>query len=437
MGRYVVSSRDEQQKMLQDIGLKSLDDLYTDVPSSVLLEKLDLPEGKSELDVRKLVSALSEKNQVYRQIYRGAGAYDHYIPAIVRSVVNKEEFVTAYTPYQAEISQGILQSIFEYQTQMCELTGLDVSNASVYDGAVACAEAVMMTLERKKNTVLVSEGLNTQYQTVINTYAESRSVNIRYIPLKDGKTDLAALEAELNEDTAGVLVQSPNFYGVIEDVEKVSELAHSVKAKAVYVANPIALALLKSAYEAGADICVGEGQPLGMPLSYGGPYLGFMTCRKELMRRLPGRIVGETTDHDGRRAFVLTLQAREQHIRREKASSNICSNEALCALTASVYLASMGYSGLKQAALNSVANAHYLAEKLVKSGSFKLKYGQEFFHEFVTECADASKVEKLLAEKGILSGLVLNDTDILWCTTENNEKEEMDELVRLLAEVKA
>lgn len=435
MSAYVVNTPLEQKEMLQEIGLESLDDLYVSVPEEALAEKLNVPSGKSELEVYEEMKALAQKNQVFREIYRGAGAYHHYIPSIVSSITSKEEFVTSYTPYQAEISQGVLQSIFEYQTQMCELTGLDVSNASVYDGAVAAAEAVFMVQERKRSDVLVSEGLHPEVWEVLKTYCESRDVNLIPLKLKDLALDMEDLEAKLSEGVAGVLVQSPNYYGVIEDVSEISALTHARGAKVILHTNPIALALLKNAKECDADICVAEGQPLGLPMGFGGPYLGIMTCKKELMRKLPGRIVGQTADDDGNRCFVLTLQAREQHIRREKASSNICSNEALCAMTASVYCAALGPEGLRKVALNSTSYAHYLAKKLSEIEGFELVSNNEFFHEFLMRCPmDPKVLAEKLEERGILSGLPVGDA-MLWCATEMNHKEEIDRLVESIREV--
>lgn len=434
MGSYIPATRDERQKMLEAIGLSCADDLYAIVPEEARVKNLDLPEGMSELEVSQKVSALAEKNQQFRSIFRGAGAYRHYIPSIVKTVTSKEEFLTSYTPYQAEIAQGVLQSIFEYQTQMCELTGMDVSNASVYDGAVAAAEAVLMCQERKRSTVLVSGAADPQTITVIKTYCASRAVPVVVLENDGCATDLAALKAALTNETAAVYVQSPNYYGVIEDMDAVVAATHEVGAKVVMGANPISLGLLKTPGEYGADVAVGEGQPLGMPLSFGGPYLGFMTCKQAMARKLPGRIVGETKDRDGRRAFVLTLQAREQHIRREKASSNICSNEALCAMTASVYLAAMGPKGLRQAAESSAAHAHYLADELAKLG-FKLRVDKTFFHEFLTDCPVApEKICAALEAKGILGGLPV-DGGLLWCCTELNSKADIDALVAILKEV--
>lgn len=345
--------------MLSSIGLNSMEELYGMVPEEAKLKELDLPEGLSEMQVSRKMKEIAENNIRFGSIFRGAGAYRHYIPEIVKTITGKEEFVTAYTPYQAEISQGVLQSIFEYQTQMCELTGLDVSNASVYDGAVAAAEGLFMCEDRKKTGCVVSGTINPETLAVIKTYQESRGVEVVVIPAKDGRTDIQAIKAAL-EGKAGVYVESPNYFGIIEDMEGIVAAAHEAGALVCMGANPISLGLLKTPGELDVDICVGEGQPLGLPLGFGGPYLGFMTCKKALMRKLPGRIVGQTVDKEGRRAFVLTLQAREQHIRREKASSNICSNEALCAMTASVYLAAVGPTGLKEVATASASHAHYL-----------------------------------------------------------------------------
>lgn len=434
MARYIPETQKEQEVMLEKIGLSKIDDLYSMVPEEVKLKELNLPEGKSEYEVLEELKSIAAKNTVYRSIFRGAGVYRHYIPAIVKTITSKEEFLTAYTPYQAEISQGVLQSIFEYQTQMCELTGLDVSNASVYDGAVAAAEAVFMTLERNRNRFLVSGAIDPETLAVIRTYCESRSVELVVLGNKDHRTDPDELKKELNENTAGLYVESPNYFGLIEDVEEMAKLAHEVKAKIIMGSDPVALALYKTPGEMDVDIAVGEGQQLGLPTGFGGPYLGFMTCKKEMMRKLPGRIVGETTDHEGRRAFVLTLQAREQHIRREKASSNVCSNEALCAMTASVYLAAMGPRGMEKLALSCYSNAHYLEEELARLGFARTEEG-EYFDEFLTSSPiDPDLLEKKLSEKKILSGLKVEDK-ILWCATEVNTKEKIDELIAAIKEV--
>ena len=434
MPKYIPDTTNQQEQMLKDIGYKSIDDLYDVVPESVRLKKLNIPEGKSEYEVSETMKEIASLNKIYKSIFRGAGVYKHYIPSIVKTVTSKEEFLTAYTPYQAEISQGVLQSIFEYQTQICELTGLDVSNASVYDGAVAAAEAVFMTLERNKNEVIVSDTINPETLEVIKTYCESRSVKLHIVESDNYKTSIDNIKKVLNDETACLYVESPNYFGLIEDVEELANLAHEYKARIIEGCNPISLALLRTPGEMDVDIAVGEGQPLGLPISFGGPYLGFMCCKKDLMRRLPGRIVGQTTDHDGRRAFVLTLQAREQHIRREKASSNICSNEALCAMTASVYLAAMGPTGLKDVALASMSHAHYLAEELAKIG-FELVSKDEFYNEFLTTSKiDPIELQTKLSEKGILSGIPIGDK-ILWATTELNTKDKIDELISAIKEV--
>ena len=427
MGNYVPNTASEQQEMLRECGFSGFDDLYRDIPESVKLTKpLNIPEGASELSVRRIMEGLAEKNTVYNHIFRGAGAYNHYIPAVVDAVAEKEEFVTAYTPYQAEISQGVLQNIFEYQTDICELTGMEASNASVYDGAVAAAEACEMCRDRKRSTILVSGTVDPKTLSVVKTYSFGRNAKVVVVPEKDGVTDLEALQQLLAADVSCLLIQHPNFFGNLEPMEEAVQMVHAAGAKLIESVNPVSLALLKTPGEYGADIAVGEGQPLGMPLSFGGPYLGFMAAGQKMMRKLPGRIVGQTVDSEGNRVFVLTLQAREQHIRREKASSNICSNEALCALRAAVYLAAMGPEGLKEAAVQCTSKAHYLKEKLSEAGLEAAYPEKEFFHEFVTCCADEKKVLDALAAEGILGGLPLGGGRILWCATEMNTKDEMD-----------
>lgn len=440
MGTYVPNTKKEQQEMLKEIGVSDLRELFRAIPEEVYLERsLNLPSGLSEMSVHQKMSQIAGKNKVFHSIFRGAGAYRHYIPSIVKQITSKEEFVTAYTPYQAEISQGILQSIFEYQTMICELTGMDVSNASVYDGASAAAEAVIMCKERKRTKALVSETVHPETLETIRTYCSGTDVEVVLVPAKEGYTDIDELRQMIDTETACVLLQQPNYYGILEDASFIAELVHEKDAKFILSCNPISLGILKTPAEYGADIAVGEGQPFGIPLSFGGPYLGFMATTEKLMRRLPGRIVGETKDSKGERAFVLTLQAREQHIRREKASSNICSNQALCAMTAAVYLDAMGARGLKQAAESSISKAHYLSEKLTKIEGFDLVYQGDFFHEFVTTCkGNVDNVLNTLEERGILGGYPLSGKDeghLLWCATEMNTKEEIDTLVRILEEV--
>lgn len=436
MGSYLPSTPQEREQMLQAIGLQNADGLYADVPSSVLLKKpVDIPQGLSEMEVRAKMADLAGQNTVYPVVLRGAGAYDHFIPAIVGAVTAKEEFSTAYTPYQAELSQGILQSIFEFQTMICELTGMDAANASVYDGASAAAEACMMCLERKRNRVIVSGSVHPDVLETIRTYCWGRDVRLEVVPARKGVADVQALRQALGEDAACVYFQQPNFFGLLEPVEEITAAAHQAGAKAIAGVYPTALGALKAPGEYGADIAVGEGQPLGMPLSFGGPYLGFMAAKREHMRLLPGRIVGKTQDSQGRQAFVLTLQAREQHIRREKAGSNVCSNQALCAMTAAVYMAAMGPQGLERAALLSYQNAHELADKLGEIPGCKLVYPGEFFNEFLMTCpVKPEKIEKALGKAGILSGLPMGE-HMLWCVTEKLTQQQLEQAVQAVREV--
>lgn len=434
MGTYVPNSKQEQQEMLKTCGLNSFDELFTAIPKEVEIQGgLNLPEGMAELTVANKMQQLASENKVYPYIFRGAGAYNHYIPAAVKAIAGKEEFLTAYTPYQAEISQGVLQAIFEFQTMICEITGMDIANASVYDGATAAAEAVAMCFERKrKNTVFVSQTTNPAVIEVIKTYCFGHNIDVQIIPAKDGVTDTDALAKAIDKEASCVYVQQPNFYGNIEPAKDLATLTHNVKAKFIMGVNPTAMAILPTPAEDGADIAVGDAQPLGLSLAFGGPYLGFMATTSKLMRKLPGRLVGQTTDVDGKRAFVLTLQAREQHIRREKASSNVCSNQQWCALNVSIYLAVMGAEGLREVAEQCTAKAHYLADKFAKIG-LKLKYDQEFFHEFVTVSdKNAHAIIEALDKENILGGLVLNEHEILWCVTEMNSREIIDKLVAIV-----
>lgn len=437
MGNYVPNTKEERQAMLEEIGFQSFDDLFKHIPEEVKLNReLNLPDGLSELDVKRTMAAMAKKNKVYPTIFRGAGAYRHYIPSIVKSVLSKENLQTTYTPYQAELSQGILQSIYEFQTLICDLTGMDVANASVYDGATAAAESVFMCYTRKRKKTLVSAAVQPGVLETIKTYTFGNDMELVIVPEKDGRTDLEALKAALDEQTASVYIQQPNFYGNIEDGDAISALAHEAGAKLVVGVNPISLGVLKKPSEYGADIACGEGQPLGLPIAFGGPYIGFMASTKDMMRQLPGRIVGATKDKDGKTGYVLTLQAREQHIRREKASSNICSNQALCALCVGVYLSSMGNRGLEQAAVSSMSKAHYFAEGLVDAG-LKLVNEGAYFHEFVTTSeVPAARYLEALDKADILGGLPLDEHRILWCCTELNTKAEMDEVIRIVKEVR-
>lgn len=436
MGTYIPNTDLERSQMLSEIGFGQMDDLFAHIPAEVKVkEGLRIPEGMSELEVRKNITNLAAKNRVFGTIFRGAGAYRHFIPAIVKNVISKENLLTAYTPYQAEISQGILQSIFEYQTMICDLTGMDASNASVYDGAQAAAEGIVMCRERKRKKAFVSAAVLPSVLETVKTYCFGNGMELVVIPEKEGRTDLEFLKEQVDKETACIYVQHPNYYGNLEAAKEIGEIAHEAGARYIMGVNPISLGVLKTPREYGADVAVGDGQPLGLPLAFGGPYLGFMACVEEMTRKLPGRIVGQTKDHNGKTGYVLTLQAREQHIRREKASSNVCSNQALCALAVSVYLAAMGNEGLKSAAVQSMSKAHYLAAELSKIGFVTWNKG-EFFHEFVTtSIVPAKQALDALEEKGILGGYPLDDGRILWCCTEMNSREEMDAVIGILKEV--
>ncbi|MEG0780548.1 MAG: aminomethyl-transferring glycine dehydrogenase subunit GcvPA [Oscillospiraceae bacterium] len=440
MGTYVPNSPAAQREMLDAVGVSTLEDLYASVPHQMLLgDRLGLAAGLSELEVRTAVTALAEKNKIFKTVLRGAGAERHFIPAAVGAVTSREELVTAYTPYQAEISQGILQSIFEYQTMICELTGMDVANASVYDVGSAAGEAVAMCRDRKRVHAYISACVHPDVIGTVKTYCFGSDTQVTVLPAKDGKTDLDALRAALGDDAACFIAQQPNYFGQLEDAAAIGEIVHAAGAKYVLSVHPIACALLPTPAEYGADIAVGEGQSLGLDTAFGGPYLGFMATTKKLMRQLPGRIVGETHDTEGNVGYVLTLTAREQHIRREKASSNLCSNQALCAFTAGVYLTAMGETGLRQAASLSLSKAHYFADELAKIG-FPRLYPGDFFHEFVTTCACCQadgcqgKALDALAAQGILGGQPV-ENGILWCVTEVVTKAELDKAISILKEV--
>ena len=395
MGSYVPTTTAEREEMLAAIGVDSLEGLYKAVPQEMLLRSggLNIPEGLSELEVREAVTAMAEKNKVFKTVLRGAGAYRHFIPSVVKSVTSREELVTCYTPYQAEISQGVLQGTFEFQTMICELTGMDVSNASHYDGATAAAETIPMCKDRKRTKAYVSACAHPQVIEVMKTYCFASNTELFVVPAKDGRTDL---------DVMGV--------------------------------NPIACAILPTPRAMGADVAVGDGQPLGLDTAFGGPFLGFMATTSAMTRKLPGRIVGQTHDTEGKTGYVLTLSAREQHIRREKASSNICSNEQLCALTAAVYLAAMGEAGLRQAAALCTSRAHYFAQRLEEVLGWKRVYSGEFFHEFVTACPCPERALEALEAHGILGGLPV-EGGILWCVTELTDKKTLDHVIELLQEV--
>lgn len=432
--KYTPNPTPVVEEMLKTIGVQSLDELFSDIKEELKIkEGLGLPAGLGEIDLHRRLKELAGKNISTEDYpcFLGAGAYDHYIPAALDQLLLRSEFYTAYTPYQPELSQGILQSIFEYQTMICKLTGMEVSNASMYDGGSALAEACNLAcLNSKGKKVVISDTVHPEYLQILKAYSISGGMDVVVIPGKDGVADTAAMAAAVDKETACAVIQQPNFYGNLEAVEEIEKAVHSNKGLLVMAVDPISLAVLKSPGEWGADIAVGEGQALGNPINFGGPYLGFLASNQKLMRKIPGRIVGQTLDENGKRAFVLTLQAREQHIRREKAASNICSNEALCALAALIYLTLVGESGLKAIAERSHALAVYARKELEKAG-FEMKYSQPFFREFAVKVSDPAMANRKLLENGIIGGYEL-EGGLMLAFTEKRTKEEIDKLVAVL-----
>ena len=435
--RYTPHAQQEVAAMLQTVGVDSLDDLFLDIPEELRLKRdLAIGPGMEELQLRRHLQTLAAQNTTTEQMpsFLGAGAYDHLVPAAVEQLLLRSEFYTAYTPYQAEISQGILQSIFEYQTYICRLTGMDASNASMYDGASALGECCKICVSQKRRPrVLLPETLHPRYADTVNTYAIHETMQLHTVAQKDGRIDLQALEQAIDGQTACVVVQQPNFYGLLEDIGAIEKVVHQAGAQLVMCVHPTTLALLRTPGEIGADYVVGDGQPLGCGLNYGGPNLGFMATTKKNIRQLPGRIVGQSVDTQGRRSFVLTLQAREQHIRREKASSNICSNQALNALAASMYLAFVGPNGLREVAQRCYDLAHYAEQALAAKGVKRLHAGA-YFMEFAIAVPDAKAANQALLEAGILGGYVLAD-GLLLAFTEKRTKEEIDRLADVLGGV--
>lgn len=436
--KYFPHTDEDLKEMLAKVGVDSLEGLYAEVPESIRFKgDYDLPEGKSEMEIRRFFDALGSENKQLT-CFAGAGTYDHYTPSVIPAIVQRSEFLTSYTPYQAEISQGTLHYIFEYQSMMAELTGMDVSNASMYDGTTATAEAMLMCVAagKKANKVLVSETVDPKTIEVINTYAHFHGVEIEMVKAVDGATDRDDYMQKVAQGgVAGMIVQQPNYYGVVEDYSGFADAAHANKA--LLVVNSIAadLALLKTPAEWGADIAVGDGQSLGIPMTFGGPSVGYMCCTEKLIRKMPGRIVGMTNDNRGQRAFVLTLQAREQHIRRQKATSNICSNESLMALFVTIYMSLMGKEGLKEAARLSYAGAHYMADKLVATGKCRLAFNRPFFNEFcVRYDGDVDALQQNFIDNGIFGGIKVADDTIMFAVTEKRTKEEIDKLVGIVNE---
>ncbi len=440
---YLPHTPEDRNTMLAAIGVNSVEELFVDIPSDLRLKRpLSLPAAMSEPELAAHVAGLANKNISVMEYacFLGGGIYDHYIPSVVDHVLRRSEFYTAYTQYQPEISQGYLQALWEYQSLICELTGMAVANASMYDGGTALAEAAMMAASATgRRELLVANTIHPHYRTLLSTYAIDRGYTISELGYQDGQLDSKQLAAKLSKTTAAILLQTPNFFGCIEDVKNIVAMAHAQGALVIVSVDPISLGLLEAPGRLGVDIVVGEGQSLGIPLSFGGPYLGFFATTEKLMRKMPGRIVGQTTDKEGRRGFVLTLQAREQHIRREKATSNICSNEALCALAAAVYLNTVGKEGLKQVAALSLRKSHYAYKQLTAVNGCEVVFAAPFFKEFVVRLnKPVAEVNKQLLKDKIIGGLDLGSYYpelggcMLIAVTEQRSSEQIDRLVARL-----
>ncbi len=439
---FIPNTDEDRQEMLRAIGVSSFEELISDIPKEIRLkEDLKLPEPISEFEVLKELQSISEKNLDLNHAisFLGGGAYDHFVPSAVFTIISRSEFYTAYTPYQAEVSQGTLQAIYEYQTMICRLTGMDVANASMYDGASALAEAVLLALGHTgRNEVVIAGPINPNYLAVVRTYTHPRRANVKLTKFDSGVCDIDDLKAQITDQTACVVVQQPNFFGNIEDVFEIEKLTHNKGALLIVAIDPISLGILVPPGEYGADVVVGEGQPLGIPLRFGGPYLGIFATKEFLIRKIPGRLSGVTIDRNGERGFTLTLQTREQHIRREKATSNICTNQSLMMLAATVYMALMGKQGLKEVANLCLQKSHYLAEQISKIDGFKLRYNQPFFKEFVVQTPiPVSKIKEKLQTKKILPGIDLSKfpgygDGLLIAVTEKRTKKEMDLFVEEL-----
>ncbi|MFP4287473.1 MAG: aminomethyl-transferring glycine dehydrogenase subunit GcvPA [Candidatus Izemoplasmataceae bacterium] len=439
MFKYLPHTDSDIKAMLEKIGVKSIDALFSEIPNDLLVKELDIPSSMSELEIYDHFKTLASMNKPLIP-FMGAGAYDHYTPSIIRHLIERQEFLTAYTPYQPEISQGTLQYIFEFQSMITQLTGMDVSNASMYDGATATAEAMFMACaHRKKNKILVSATLNPNIIEVIKTYALYKGIEVTMIPEHAGETSLDELKALMNDSFAGVIIQTPNVYGIIENLEGFKETIEEHKGLLIINQDPSTLSHLKTPRAWGADIAVGEAQSLGLPLSFGGPYIGYMATLTKYMRKMPGRICGVTKDSEGKRAFVLTLQAREQHIRREKANSNICSNQSLLALYVTIYLSTLGKQGLCDVQQRSYNNAHYLHTMLLKLPTFSEVYDKPFFKEFTLRTTlDVDQMNKVLADHGYLGPLPFKMFDetkadlVTFALTEKRTKAEIDDLIRII-----
>ena len=442
--RYISNTPAQQKEMLGVIGATSIEDLLVRIPAKARLSRpLNLPSAMAEMDLVRHLRGIAAQNASAEDFacFLGAGSYDHSVPSPINHLISRGEFFTAYTPYQPEASQGTLRSIFEYQTMIAELTGMDVANASLYDGGSSLAEGVLMAhAVTGRDGIVLSRGVNPLYRQVVETYVEGPSLRITSAPLADGITDGDALKKAVTEKTAAVVVQYPNFFGCLEDVKGAAEVAHAAGALLIVVADPVNLGLLEPPGALGADLVVGEGQGLGVPMSFGGPNLGVFAAKQELVRRMPGRLVGATVDLDGQRGFVLTLQTREQHIRREKATSNICTNVALCALMATIYVSIMGKHGIRKVGELSVAKAHYAATVFSKVPGVRLRFGAAFFKEFTLQLPKApDRVVKRLAKERILAGLPLKPFDrqykdcLLVAVTEKRTRDEIDAYAAALA----
>lgn len=449
---YLFNTPDEQQQMLQTIGVGALDELFQQVPEELRLKRpLDLSPPASEIELESRMRRLAAKNagSASRVCMQGGGVYDHFIPAAVDEVVSRGEFYTAYTPYQAEASQGSLQAFFEYQTLICQLTGMDVSNASLYEGATAVSEAAFMAMRitRRHEKVVILGSVHPEYRQVLETYLTHLGCEVAVVPTPEGSADLADVKKLLDERTAGLIVQHLNFFGCLEDVRRLTETAHEYGALSVVAFDPISLGLLERPGEYGTDIAVAEGQPLGIPLQYGGPFLGILACREEYLRKMPGRLIGQTSDRNGKLCFVLNLQTREQHIRREKATSNICTNQGLLSLRAAVYLSLLGPAGLKEVAELCCRKAHYAAEQLSKIDGIELMFERPFFKEFTLNCrGDVAEVQQKAAQAGFDLGPALHGFSfpqpqegaklakgLLVAITEKHTRKEIDRLVAALS----
>ncbi len=434
---YVASTKEEQAQMLEEMGYKNIEELFSDVPPSVLLKTpLNIKEGVSEFEVLKDMEKLASKNRLFKSTFRGAGSYKHLIPEVVKHLSSISGFVTSYTPYQAEISQGILQAMFEFQSEICNLFDMDVSNSSVYDGASAVAESMLMSVTRKKRKVLFSKSINPNVKEVLKTYAFARDVELIEVSTKEGCLDTDDFLSKMDDGVASLVIQSPNYYGLFEDVEEIVQLAHREGIMLVESVNPLTAPLLKSPGSLGVDIVCGEAQPLGLDRAFGGPYVGFMATTTANMRKMPGRIVGQTLDSENKKAYVLTLQAREQHIRRERASSSICTNQANSALRCAIYMAAMGKQGLKEVATQCLSKSHYALNEIIKIEGYSCKYSGEFFDEFIIHTPyDIDEINNRLRALNIEGPLKLSSSSMLVCVTEALSKEEIDEFVSVLKEV--